>query len=125
MTQVSRASGVLRPTIYRGLRELLVESEQVQMVRLPGGGRKRIEEVDPTILDHLDQLIDPDTRGDPMSPLRWTCKSTRQLAAALQQPAHRITHQLVAELLRSSGYIQGNAKTKEGNQHPDTDAQFN
>ena len=73
MTQVSRASGVSRPTIYRGLRELLVESEEVLMVRLPGGGRKRIEEAHPTILDQLKQLIDPDTRGEPMLPLRWTC----------------------------------------------------
>jgi hypothetical protein len=96
------------------------------MVRLPGGGRKRIEEIDPTILDDLDQLIDPDTRGDPMSPLRWTCKSTRQLATALQQLGHRISHQLVAELLRATGYsLQGNAKTLEGSQHPDRDAQFN
>lgn len=126
VTQVSRASGVSRPTIYRGLRELLVESEEVQMVRLPGGGRKRIEEIDPTILDDLDQLIDPDTRGDPMSALRWTCKSTRQLAAALQQRGHCISHQLVAELLHSTGYsLQGNTKTKEGSQHPDRDAQFN
>lgn len=126
VTQVSRASGVSRPTIYRGLRELLVESEEVQMVRLPGGGRKRIEEIDPTIQGDLDQLIDPDTRGDPMSALRWTCKSTRQLAAALQQRGHRISHQLVAELLRATGYsLQGNAKTLEGSQHPDRDAQFN
>jgi transposase len=126
VSQVSRASGVSRPTIYRGLRELCEESSEVLMVRAPGGGRKRIELVDPTILDDLDRLIDPDTRGDPMSPLRWTCKSTRQLAAALQQLGHRISHQLVAELLRSSGYsLQGNAKTKEGNQHPDRDAQFN
>ena len=126
VTQVSRASGVSRPTIYRGLRELLVESEEVQMVRLPGGGRKRIEEIDPTIQGDLDQLIDPDTRGDPMSPLRWTCKSTRQLATALQQLGHRISHQLVAELLRATGYsLQGNAKTLEGSQHPDRDAQFN
>ncbi len=126
VTQVSRASGVSRPTIYRGLRELLEESEEFQMVRLPGGGRKRIEEIDPTILDDLNQLIDPDTRGDPMSALRWTCKSTRQLAAALQQRGHRISHQLVAELLRATGYsLQGNAKTLEGSQHPDRDAQFN
>ena len=126
VTQVSRASGVSRPTIYRGLRELLVESEEVQMVRLPGGGRKRIEEIDPTIQGDLNQLIDPDTRGDPMSALRWTCKSTRQLATALQQLGHRISHQLVAELLRATGYsLQGNAKTLEGSQHPDRDAQFN
>ena len=126
VSQVSRASGVSRPTIYRGLRELLEESQELVMVRLPGGGRKRIEEIDPTILDDLDRLIDPDTRGDPMSALRWTCKSTRQLAAALQQRGHRISHQLVAELLHSTGYsLQGNAKTLEGSQHPDRDAQFN
>ncbi len=125
VSQVSRSSGISRPTIHRGLRELDQDPEDVLLIRQSGGGRKRIEEIDATILDDLDQLIAPDTRGDPMSPLRWTCKSTRQLATALQEQGHRVSHQLVSELLRSTGYsLQGNAKTLEGRQHPDRDAQF-
>lgn len=125
VSQVSRVSGISRPTIHRGLRELEHEPEELLLIRHSGGGRKRIEEIDATILNDLDQLIDPDTRGDPMSPLRWTCKSTRQLATALQAQGHRVSHQLVSELLRSTGYsLQGNAKTLEGKQHPDRDQQF-
>ena len=125
VSQISRTTGISRPTIYRGLRELDQESEGLLLIRQSGGGRKRIEETDSTILEDLDQMIEPDTRGDPMSPLRWTCKSTRQLATALQAQGHRVSHQLVSELLRSTGYsLQANAKTLEGKQHPDRDAQF-
>lgn len=125
VSQISRITGISRPTIYRGLRELDQESEGLLLIRQSGGGRKRIEETDSTILEDLDQMIEPDTRGDPMSPLRWTCKSTRQLATALQAQGHRVSHQLVSELLRSTGYsLQANAKTLEGKQHPDRDAQF-
>ncbi len=125
VSQISRLTGISRPTIYRGLRELDQESEGLRRIRQSGGGRKRIEETDSTILEDLDQMIEPDTRGDPMSPLRWTCKSTRQLATALQAQGHRVSHQLVSELLRSTGYsLQANAKTLEGKQHPDRDAQF-
>lgn len=125
VSQVFRATGISRPTIHRGLKELNGEPESSPIIRRTGGGRKRVEAVDPTIVDDLEQLVDPDTRGDPMSPLRWSCKSTRQLAAALQQQGHCVSHQLVAELLHSRGYsLQGNAKTLEGTQHPDRDAQF-
>lgn len=125
VSQISRLTGISRPTIYRGLRELDQESEGLRQIRQSGGGRKRIEETDSTILGDLDQMIEPDTRGDPMSPLRWTCKSTRQLATALQAQGHRVSHQLVSKLLRSTGYsLQANAKTLEGKQHPDRDAQF-
>jgi transposase len=125
VSQIARITGISRPTIYRGLRELDQESEDLLEIRQSGGGRKRIEEIDSTILEDLDQLIEPDTRGDPMSPLRWTCKSTRRLATVLQAQGHRVSHQLVRELLRSTGYsLQANAKTLEGKQHPDRDAQF-
>jgi len=77
VSQIARITGISRPTIYRGLRELDQEPEDLLVIRQSGGGRKRVEEVDSTILEDLDQLIEPDTRGDPMSPLRWTCKSTR------------------------------------------------
>ena len=73
VSQISRITGISRPTIYRGLRELDQESEGLLLIRQSGGGRKRIEEMDSTILEDLDQMIEPDTRGDPMSPLRWTC----------------------------------------------------
>jgi len=125
VSQIARITGISRPTIYRGLRELDQEPEDLLVIRQSGGGRKRVEEVDSTILEDLDQLIEPDTRGDPMSPLRWTCKSTRQLATVLQAQGHRVSHQLVSELLRSTGYsLQANAKTLEGKQHPERDAQF-
>lgn len=125
VTRVSRLSGISRPTIHRGLQELNQEPENLLLIRQSGEGRKRIEEIDVTILHDLDQLIDPDTRGDPMSALRWTCKSTRQLATALQAQGHQVSHQLVSELLRSTGYsLQGNIKTLEGKQHPERDGQF-
>jgi hypothetical protein len=92
--------------------------------RRPGGGRKRSEVVDPGLVEDLDRLVSPDTRGDSESPLRWTCKSTRQLAALCQR-GHQVTDKVVARLLREQGYsLQANAKTKEGKQHPDRDAQF-
>ena len=125
VSQISRITGISRPTIHRGLRELDQECEGLLVIRQSGGGRKRIEEIDSTLLEDLDQMVEPDSRGDPMSPLRWTCKSTRQLATALQAQGHRVSHQLVSELLRSTGYsLQANAKTLEGKQHPDRDAQF-
>jgi Rhodopirellula transposase DDE domain len=94
-------------------------------VRQAGGGRKKLTERDPTLLRDLEALVDPDTRGDPMSPLRWTCKSTRQLAEALAGAGHRVSHTVVAELLAQAGYsLQAPTKTLEGRQHPDRDAQF-
>lgn len=125
ISQVARVSGVSRPTLYQGLQELEAGQQDPLMVRRAGGGRKRITELDPTLLEDLERLVEPDSRGDPMSPLRWTCKSTRQLAAVLNQQGHHVSHQRVAQLLRESGYsLQSNVKTVEGKQHPERDAQF-
>ena len=93
--------------------------------RKPGGGRKRAEAGDPALVAALDKLVDPVTRGDPMSPLRWTTKSLRTLAKALQEQGHQVSEQIVRRLLKEAGYsLQANAKTLEGGQHPDRDAQF-
>jgi hypothetical protein len=98
---------------------------QVDRVRAPGGGRKKAEVADPELLDRLDSLIEPGTRGDPESPLRWTTKSTRKLARELTAMGHDISHSVVAKMLRSAGFsLQGTRKTLEGAQHPDRDAQF-
>jgi transposase len=123
---VHRATGASRSTIRRGLRELDNEpAGQVDRVRAPGGGRKKAEVADPELLDRLDSLIEPGTRGDPESPLRWTTKSTRKLASELTAMGHDISHSVVAKILRSAGYsLQGTRKTLEGAQHPDRDAQF-
>ena len=92
--------------------------------RKPGGGRKRAEAVDPGLAAALDELVDPVTRGDPMSPLRWTSKPLRTLAEALRGQGHQVSEQIVRRLLKEAGYsLQANAKTLEGGQHPDRDAQ--
>ncbi len=125
VARVARASGVSRPTIQQGLRELAGPVASPERVRRVGGGRKALAERDPTLLTDLEAVVDPDTRGDPMSPSRWTCKSTRQLAAALQARGHRVGYRTVAALLDHAGYsLQATAKTLEGHQHPDRDAQF-
>jgi hypothetical protein len=122
---VSQASGLSRATIHKGLKELDAPALPTRRIRRPGGGRKNVYQRDPSILSALEQLIDPVTRGDPRSPLRWTCKSTRQLAEALAPRGHVVTPPTVAALLRHLGYsLQANAKTLEGQQHPDRDAQF-
>ena len=126
---VAAATGLRPNTIRAGMRELqtgmLTTSLPITRVRALGGGRKALTEHDPTLVRDLESLVEPVTRGDPMSPLRWTCKSTRQLAAALGQKGHRVSYQTVAELLHALGYsLQGNRKTKEGASHPDRDAQF-
>lgn len=122
---VSRETGLCRETIRQGCQEL--EQETVLppgRVRQEGGGRKRTVEA-PSLIDELERLIEPATRGDPESPLRWTCKSTRQLADALNERGHRTSHRMVAELLHKLGYsLQGNRKTLEGGSHPDRNAQF-
>jgi transposase len=121
ISQVARASGVSRATIHRALHEQ--EPAVTERVRRAGGGRKKAR--DPRLLAALEALVSPQTRGDPMSPLRWTCKSTRQLAAALQQQGHQVSERLVRDLLHEAGYsLQANAKTREGSRHPDRDAQF-
>ena len=123
---VARAAGVSRPAIHRGLRELEGEAQpSTGSVRQGGGGRKKTTARDPDLMSALEALVDPDSRGDPMSPLRWTCKSTRQLADALTAQGHPASHWLVGALLRAAGYsLQANAKRLEGAHHPDRDAQF-
>ena len=122
---VARATGFSRPTVYRAIRNLQQRPLPVDRIRQPGAGRKELVAHDPHLLQTLETLIDPDTRGDPMSPLRWTCKSTRQLATLLTDLGHPVSHMKISQLLHTLHYsLQGNAKTKEGEQHPDRDAQF-
>ena len=125
ISMVSRASGLSRPTLHKGLRELSKEPLPIGQIRRAGGGRKRLEVADPSVLRELERLVEPATRGDPQSPLRWTSKSTRHLAAALAKVGYSLSHQTVAQMLGSLDYsLQGTAKTLEGIQHPDRDAQF-
>jgi transposase len=125
IVRVARAAGVSRPTIQKGLQELKQASPSAEHVRSPGGGRKPLHRRDPTLLAALEALVDPDTRGDPLSPLRWTCKSTRQLAATLSERGHPVSYRVVAALLRELGCsLQAPSKTDEGSRHPDRDAQF-
>jgi AcrR family transcriptional regulator len=124
IARVARAAGLSRPTIYQGLRDL-DQPPLPGRVRRAGGGRPAARDRDPELLAALDALIEPDTRGDPESPLRWTCKSTRQLAAALTAQGHPVSHSTVADLLRAADYsLQAPRKTLEGSAHPDRDAQF-
>jgi len=129
--EVHRATGAARNTIVRGIRELSEEKVGagegggVGRVRSRGGGRKRAEEADPGLLPALDGLIEPGTRGDPESAVRWTTKSTRNLAEALTSGGHPVSASVVGKILRSQGYsLQSTRKTLEGAQHPDRDAQF-
>ena len=129
VTGVARATGLSRPRIIRGLKELrqLTTSGGLEAgrIRRPGAGPKRKADKDPTLLSDLELLVDPATRGDPMSPLRWSCKSTRNLAGALKDLGHEVSAQTVADLLREQGYsLQVNFKTREGTSHPDRNAQF-
>ena len=129
ITTVSKATGLSRTTVHQGMKELAepsrVASGVWRRIRSSGGGRKQITESDPAVLADLERLVDPLTRGDPESPLRWTCKSVRQLAVALQRKGHVIGRQKVAHLLVALGYsLQANQKKKEGAQHPERDAQF-
>lgn len=129
VTAVAEATGLSRPTITAGLRELKLPKKQraaeALRVRRPGGGRRPLTETDPGLIAALEALIEPLTRGDPESPLRWTCKSTRRLADELTRQDHPVGHRTVAHLLHSAGYsLQGNRKTREGASHPDRNAQF-
>jgi hypothetical protein len=123
---VSRATGVSRRVIRAGIRELQApESLSPGRVRRPGGGRKSAVEKDPELPAALERLIEPTTRGDPESPLRWTCKSLRKLTDALREQGHTVSQRVVANLLRTLEYsLQGNRKVLEGSQHPDRNAQF-
>jgi hypothetical protein len=127
---LSSVIGMSPNTIKKGLAEL-TEREKVPDMPLPsrlrveGGGRKRCSEADPELMEALEQLVDPVTRGDPESPLRWTCKSTTHLAAVLTEQGHAVSPRTVGRLLNADGYsLQSNRKTKEGANHPDRNAQF-
>jgi hypothetical protein len=129
ITAVAQATGMSRTTITAGLGELaLPEAERVteaSRVRRPGGGRKSLTETDPGLHIALEALIEPTTRGDPESPLRWTCKSTQCLADELTRQKHPVHARTVAKLLQEADYsLQGNRKTREGSSHPDRNAQF-
>ena len=124
---VSRATGISEETIKKGVIELESgESPSGDKIRVPGGGRKTIVEKDPTILSDLETLVEPTTRGDPESPLRWTTKSLRKLAEELKKLGHKVSHPRVADMLHTLGYsLQANKKTIEGtDDHPDRDDQF-
>jgi hypothetical protein len=122
---VSRATGMRERTVARGAREVRAGAAPTGRVRAPGGGRKRLTQTDPGLLPALLGLIEPDERGDPESPLRWTTKSTRTLAAELTRQGHLVSAHTVADLLHGQGFsLQGNVKTIEGTQHPDRDGQF-
>jgi hypothetical protein len=125
---VAKATGLSRTTIHRGVKELSQSPPlrgSSKRIRAAGGGRKPKTAHHPDLLQDLESLVEPTTRGDPESPLRWTCKSTRQLAEALKNKGYRIGRQKVSELLADLGYsLQANRKLREGADHPDRDAQF-
>jgi hypothetical protein len=127
---ISRATGLAESTIRLGKRELRRDARRraaaaERRVRRPGGGRKPLTQQDPQVMAALDALVDPVSRGDPRSPLRWTCKSTRRLAQALGEQQHPISHAKVGQLLDRMGYsLQATRKTREGAAHPDRNAQF-
>jgi transposase len=122
---VVRAAAVSETTVRRGVLELEAGEEPLGRVRRPGGDRKRVADLDPGLRPALLALVEPDERGDPMSPLRWTVKSTRTLAQELARAGHKVSADTVADLLREEGFsLQANAKTLEGRRHADRDAQF-
>lgn len=125
VTLVSRACGMSRVTITRGIHELDAVPLEAGRIRRSGAGRPSVARRDPGLPGSLEALVEPLARGDPESPLRWTCKSTRALAGELTAQRHPVSHETVAQLLRQMDYsLQGNRKTEEGNDHPDRDAQF-
>src|SRR5215469_131949 len=120
---VAGAAGVSEVTVSRGVAELEAGAGPLGRVRRAGGGRKRAAEVDPGLVPALLALVEPEERGDPVSPLRWTVKSTRTLAAELTRQGHKVGADTVGDLLRAEGFsLQGNAKTIEGKRHGDRDA---
>lgn len=125
VSTVSRACGLSRVTITKGLNELRSRPLPENRIRRSGGGRRRLAIKDPEVLKILESLVEPHARGDPESPLQWTCKSTRTLAGELVHRRHPVSHEKVAQYLRALGYsLQSNRKTEEGEDHPDRDAQF-
>jgi transposase len=122
---LSDISGVAESTIRRGIDELRKKPKNLVNARRKGGGRKRVTETNPDLEQILQEIIEPDTRGDPETPLRWTCKSVRNIADALKKEKLTVSHQTVAAILRNLEYsLQGNKKTKEGADHPDRNKQF-
>ncbi len=122
---VYRATGIAASTIGRGVVDLDEEPLALGAVRRPGAGRKRLTNTDPMLLEDLDRLADDDSRGDPEGPLRWISKSHAHLARALGALGHSVSVRSLPGLLRRAGFsLQANVKTREGNQHPDRDAQF-
>jgi len=125
VSAIRRACGLSRKAIAKGIREIAFGNTIPGRIRRLGAGRKNITVSDPRILLALERLIEPDTRGDPESPLRWICKSTPTIAAQLTGRKHPVSHEKVAQLLRDQHYsLQSNRKTEEGADHPDRDAQF-
>ena len=134
ISAVARETGLSWNTVKRGIREIehelphlaeSIELQDQQRIRQPGAGRPRRAAEDPTLVKHLEKLLEPVTRGDPSSQLLWTCKSTRKLAAELTAKGHTVSHMTVARLLAELGYsLQSNRKTREGTSTPDRDAQF-
>ena len=125
VTLVHRACGLSRTAIRKGIEEIEAGVTLEGRIRRPGGGRKPITESDPKLVHRLEAILDEQTRGDPQSPLRWTCKSTRAIADALARRKHPVSHTKVAQILHHLGYsLQGNRKTEEGEDHPERDAQF-
>ncbi len=130
VTTVARAVGLTRPTITAGMKELgdarqLVPMAPKHRVRRAGAGRPRVVDIDAGLRPALEELVEPATRGHPMSLLRWTCKSVRTLAAELTRQGHTVSHQTVSEALHALGYsLQANRKTREGVEHADRNAQF-
>lgn len=123
---VSKAIGMSRNTIIRGEREIdEINGKTIKTIRKTGGGRKKAIDIDPRIQEELTKLIEPVTRGDPESPLKWTCKSLRKLSSELKNKGHNVSHRIVGELLHKMGYsLQANRKILEGSSHPDRNAQF-
>ena len=125
ITGVARATGMSRSTVTTGAREVTNNDIAQGRVRRPGAGRPSLVDTDPDVLVALDSLVDPESRGDPMSPLRWTTKSLVNLEAEMERLGHKISTFTIAALLRYMGYsLQGTAKQVEGKQHPDRDGQF-
>jgi len=125
VSRVSRACGLSRVTLTKGVKELRGNALSPGRIRRHGAGRQSLLAGDPTLLGALEALVEPLTRGDPESPLRWTCKSTRVLAQALSDQKRSVGHVKVSHFLNDLGYsLQGNRKTEEGDDHPDRDAQF-
>lgn len=132
ISAVAKATGFSRTTIHAGLAELntgagmpVTPHGTRPRIRAPGGGRKKLTSKDACLLDDLDALVEPTARGDPVSPLRWTCKSTRRLAEELREQGHQVSQRTVCDLLTQMNYsLQSTRKTREGGQHADRDAQF-